>query len=107
LRDAKAKAKGFNDIKLVGQVTQKLQDMTRFLTEFHTNSDRPPSKSTKEWACAHCHSEIHSGGMAACPLTNLKAKVARCVAKEAAKTIKDDPGILERLIIEEKKKEKE
>jgi hypothetical protein len=28
-----AKAKGFTDIRLVGQVTQKLQDMTRQLTD--------------------------------------------------------------------------
>jgi hypothetical protein len=45
--------------------------------------------------------------MAACPLTDLKAKVARRVAKEAAKTIKEDPEVLTRPIAEEKKKEKE
>jgi beta-glucosidase-like glycosyl hydrolase len=105
LRDAKAK--GFTDIRLIGQVTQKLQDMTKHFTELQTVIERPTSKTPREWACAHCHSELHTGGMAACPLSDFKAKVARRVAKEAAKTIKEDPESLTRLITEEKKKNKE
>jgi hypothetical protein len=103
LRDAKAK--GFTDIRLVGQVTQKLQDMTRQLTDLQSNIERPPPRPSKEWSCAHCHSELHTGGMAACPLNDFKAKVARRVAKEVAKTAKEDPDVLSRLIAEEKKKE--
>jgi hypothetical protein len=105
LRDARAK--GFTDIRLVGQVTQKLQDMTRQLTDLQSHIERPSLRASKEWSCAHCHSELHTGGMAACPLNDFKAKVARRVAKEAAKTFKDDPDVLARLMAEERKKDKE
>jgi hypothetical protein len=102
-----AKPKGFTDIRLVGQLTQKLQDVTRLLTDLQTPAERPQPKPSKEWSCAHCHSELHIGGMAACTLTDFKAKVARRIAKEASKTIKEDPDVLTRLIAEEKKKDKE
>jgi hypothetical protein len=40
------------------------------------------------------------------PLKDFKAKVARRLAKEAAKAVNDEPGVMERLIMsEEKKKE--
>jgi hypothetical protein len=104
-----AKAKGFTDIRLVGQVTQKLQNMTRQLTDIQSHMDSSAPKPSKEWACAHCHDSelLHTGGMAACPLTDFKAKVARRLAKEAVKTIKEDPEVLSRLMSDEKKKEKE
>jgi hypothetical protein len=103
LRDAKAKR--FNDIRLVAEITQKLQDLTRHLTEL--NVEKPAAKLPKEWACAHCHSELHTGGMAACPMIGFKAKTARQLVKEAANLIPTEPGALERLMTEEKKKEKE
>jgi hypothetical protein len=102
LRDAQSK--GFTDIKLVRLMTQKLQDMTRLLTEQNSIARQP--KSIKEWSCAHCHSELHSGGMAACPLTDFKAKIARRMAKEASTKLKEEPGVLEPLITEEKAKER-
>jgi hypothetical protein len=52
LRDAKAK--GFTDIRLIGQVTQKLQDLTRQLTDLQSYADCPSPKPSKEWSCAHC-----------------------------------------------------
>jgi hypothetical protein len=88
LRDAKAKA--FNYIRLVGEITQKLQEMTHQLSEHHM--EKPTAKPPKEWACAHCHSELHTGGMATCPLTDFKAKTARRLAKEAAKHLRRIPA---------------
>jgi hypothetical protein len=86
-------------------MTQKLQDMTRLLMEQQSAPQTSPTKPAKEWACAHCHSDLHTGGMAACPLSDFKAKIARRLAKDATTKQKDEPGILERLIKEEKAKD--
>jgi hypothetical protein len=97
LRDAKAK--GFTDIRLIGIITQKLQELTRG----HPGSEARPIKA-KEWACNHCHSEIHDGGPAVCPLKDVKAKAARRIAKEVDQKQKEEPEILARLLAAEKAK---
>jgi hypothetical protein len=94
LRDAKAK--GFQDIKLLGAITQKLQDVA-----FKNLAVTPrPPKAPKEWHCTHCHSDLHEGGMKDCSLKEFKAKVARRLARDA----KSDPDALETLMAEERKK---
>jgi hypothetical protein len=100
LRDAHAK--GYINIKLVGIVTQKLQDMTQTLADQQAllADQKPP----KDWACNHCHSELHEGGMVTCPLTDFKAKIACRIARDAGKKIKDEPDILDRLIAKERTK---
>jgi hypothetical protein len=103
LRDAKEK--GFTDIKLMGALAQKLQEMTSTLTDL-AGSASLRQKPPKEWACSHCHSEIHQGGPNECPLKDLKTKVSRRLANEAEKKIKEDPDVLARLIAEEKAKPK-
>jgi hypothetical protein len=97
-----AHAKGYMDIKLVGIVTQKLQDMTRAVMEMPATAQelKPP----KDSACNHCHSELHKGGMAACPLVDFKAKIARPIARDAGKKVKEEPEIMDRLIAEERAK---
>jgi hypothetical protein len=101
LRDAKRD--GFTDMKLMGTITQKLQEITRTL---HDQGGSARLK-LKDWACTHCHSEIHEGGEGSCPLKELKAKPARRIARDAAKRIKDEPDVINRMIQEEKDREKE
>jgi hypothetical protein len=103
LRDARAK--GFTDVKLIGLITNKLQDLTLQLAETRLlGNDGGKVKPPKEWACPHCHSELHEGGSTACVLKDFKTKVARRIAKEAEKKIKEEPEVLTRLMAEEKAK---
>jgi hypothetical protein len=98
-----AKAKGFTDIKLIGAITQKLQELTR--GRLDQGGDGGPSKGkVKDWACNHCHCEIHEGGPTACPLKEIKAKAARSIAKEVEQKQKEEPEILARLLAAEKAK---
>jgi hypothetical protein len=99
LRDAKAK--GITDVKLISLVTNKLQELTQLLSEARLLDGGSPTKS-KEWACSHCHSELHGGGPNACTLKDFKTKIARRIAKEAEKKVRDEPGILTRLMTEER-----
>jgi hypothetical protein len=70
LRDAKKD--DFTNMKLVGAITLKLQELTRSLTD-QGSADMSHNK-VKDWACTHCHSEIHEGGAGACPLKDVTAK---------------------------------
>jgi hypothetical protein len=99
MRDAKAK--GFTDVKLISLITNKLQELTHQLSEARLH-DGPATSKTKEWACSHCHSELHGGGPNACTLKDFKTKVARRIAKEAEKKVRDEPDVLTRLMAEEK-----
>jgi hypothetical protein len=103
LRDAKVK--GFTDIKLVGEVTMKLHDLAQAMIEHPATNLSVQKKQPKEWACQHCHSDLHTGGPAKCPLKDFSTKVCRRMAKEAERRIKDEPDVLTRLIAEEKARE--
>jgi hypothetical protein len=98
LRDSRAK--GFQDIKLLGALTQKLQEAA------FRNLLAPvkPPTAPKEWNCIHCHSDLHTGGIKECPLKDFKVKVARRLARDAAKQIKSDPDALDKLMEEERAK---
>jgi hypothetical protein len=75
LRDARAK--GFTDDKLIGVITNKLQELTYLLTEARLSREASGNvKPPREWAWTHCHSELHDGGSASCVLKDFKTKVA-------------------------------
>jgi hypothetical protein len=99
MRDARAK--GFTDVKLIGAITYKLQELTHLWTDVQTSAVLSAKPKAKEWACSHCHSDLHTGGSAACVLADFKTKVARRLAKEAEKKVKEEPGVLARLMAEE------
>jgi hypothetical protein len=102
LRDAKSK--GFTNVKLIGAVTHKLQEMTSLISDAQL-LDRAGGKKIKDWACTHCHSDLHEGGSNLCVLKDFKTKTARRIAKEAERKVKEEPGVLERLMKEELTKE--
>jgi hypothetical protein len=90
LRDARAK--GFIDVKLLGQI------LTRPAIAI------PPAKVTaanQKWDCSHCHTkDMHEGGSKKCPAHELSASTARRVGRQAQKLIADDPESFTRLIAE-------
>jgi hypothetical protein len=92
LRDGRAK--GYQDIKLLSALTTQLQRLSFSGSHTKTSTTKP----TAQWSCAHCHSDVHEGGRGACPMKDLKPKVARRIAKEAGRLLKTDPTALERLI---------
>jgi hypothetical protein len=91
LRDGRAK--GYQDIKLLAALTTQLQRLSFSGSHTKTSTTKP----TAQWSCAHCHSDVHEGGRGACPMKDLKPKVARRIAKEAGRLL-TDPAALERLI---------
>jgi hypothetical protein len=99
LRDAKSK--GFLDIKLLGALTIKWQSLA---LQSRANSSGVLTGATpKPWDWSHCQSNgLHEGGAKKCPAKDLWNKPARrAAAKEALKLVKDEPGVLDRLIAEE------
>jgi hypothetical protein len=83
----------------------KLHEMAQAMIEYLAANLSAPKKQPKEWACQHCHSDLHTGGPAKCPLKDFSTKVCRRMAKEAERRIKDKPDVLTRLIAEEKARE--
>jgi hypothetical protein len=98
LRDAKSK--GFLDIKLLGALTIKWQSLA--LHPRAESSSTPTGPTLKLWDCSHCQSSsLDEGGAKKCPAKELRNKPARRAAKEALKSVKDEPGAFARLIAEE------
>jgi hypothetical protein len=93
LRDMSAKS--FQDICLIADLTTKLQQTA--LQSHPSSQPKPPP-----WGCAHCHSDLHEGGKNACPMKDLKSKVARRIAKESERAIKTDPQALHKAVAAEK-----
>ena len=94
LRDGRSK--GFQDIKLLSDLTTRLQRATL------QGVVKPNHPKAQQWSCSHCHSDLHEGGKPACPMGDLKPKVARRIAKNAARQIKTDPDALDKAVAEEK-----
>jgi hypothetical protein len=91
LRDGRAK--GYQDNKLLAALTTQLQRLSFSGSPTKTFT----TKTNAQWSCAHCHSDVHEDGRGACPMKDLKPKVARRIAKEAGRLL-TDPAALERLI---------
>jgi hypothetical protein len=87
LRDAAAK--GFVDLRLVGKITQKLQEL------LYTNLDTSKIKGKTLFDCVHCHQNdsFHEGGQDNCPLHSIRAKRARVLAKDVARKIRANPEL--------------
>jgi hypothetical protein len=87
------RAKGWQDLKLFGQLTKSLHDTAAPLA--------PRTGAAKVWACSHCHSEMHTGGSTNCPLKDIRTRIARKIVATALKDKEDPKGALDRLIAEE------
>jgi hypothetical protein len=99
LRDQKSK--GFMDVKLLGSLRMKCQGLAL--------GRLPPGggTTTQQWNCAHCHSSLHQGGAKKCPFGEFKAKAARRMALETQRLMATEPGAFERLLTEERAKQKD
>jgi hypothetical protein len=99
LRDQKSK--NFMDIKLLGSLTMKWHGLTL--------NRLPPGggNATPQWTCAHCHSSLHQGGAKKCPFGEFKVKAARRLALETQRLMATEPGVLERLLAEERAKKED
>jgi hypothetical protein len=100
LRDAVAKE--FHSSSLTGKFTKTIQDQIRSLRvtmeEAHALGTRLKDPNNPHYSCAHCHSDIHEGGQNKCPLTKIKVKRARTLAKTLAARIEEDPDNAESII---------
>jgi hypothetical protein len=92
LRDMSAKS--FQDIRLIADLTTKLQHIA---LQSHYSAPTKPSP----WSCAHCHSDLHEGGKNACPMKDLKTKVARKIAKASEIAMRTDPQALHKAVAAE------
>jgi hypothetical protein len=97
LRDSHSK--GFQDAKLLGAMTVKLQEAV-----FNASKVAPVAKPLKEWSCNHCHGEFHPGGSAQCPLSGVKTKRARQLSKDITRRLKDDTEAVATVLQEEKER---
>jgi uridine kinase len=48
---------------------------------------------------------LHEGGSNSCVLKDFKTKVARRIARDTEKRVKDEPDVLEKLMAEERARE--
>jgi hypothetical protein len=87
------RAKGWQDLKLIGLLTKLLHDIALPTTVAKAGT-------SKVWSCSHCYSELHAGGATNCPLKEIKTKVARKLVTTALKDT-DPKGALDRLIAAE------
>jgi hypothetical protein len=100
LRDAVAK--DFHSSSLTGKFTKTVQEQIRSLRatieETQALGARLKDPNNPQCSCAHCHSDIHEGGQNKCPLTKIKVKRARTLAKALAARIEEDPDNAENII---------
>ena len=100
LRDAVAK--DFHSSSLTGKFTKTIQEQIRSLRvtmeETQALGARLKDPNNPQYSCAHCHSDIHEGGQNKCPLTKIKVKRARTLAKALAARIEEDPDDAENII---------
>jgi hypothetical protein len=108
LRDAVSK--DFHSSSLTGKFTKTIQDQIRSLRttmeEAQALGTRLKDPNNPHYTCAHCHSDIHEGGQTKCPLTKIKVKRARILAKTLTARIEEDPdnaeSIIKQAVLQEK-----
>jgi hypothetical protein len=93
LRDARAS--GFQSLKLLGKLTDNLEEQI-----FAAHDSETKAKEPKKWSCTHCHGSFHEGGSAKCVLKDDSTKVARTLAKRIDKRAAADDADLAKIITE-------
>jgi hypothetical protein len=91
-------SKDFNSNSLTSSIMIVLHNQVKELA--HATESLQPSldKPNPQWACAHCHSDIHKGGQGNCVLTEFKWNKACTLVCKIQHKVKDDPTLLANII---------